>query len=588
MSRPSVRRDRNRLIASAIRHAALYGRMPLCIAIPGTASDAEQSAITAASPPIVVVDVKSSRYPGAGGPSRSASDGRNVTNGRWSLPPGARHVYLIDSWGRVTLPMLREAVRQDVVTLTARYPAGWATLPLQRLRSVVVARNRLYAAIARMRTRFPPVPQPLGSTAIPQRAAPLALRQVQPAYTPVPGRIVLACGSLSPGGAERQVAYTAGMLHAAPGVERCEVLCDYLTPDQPAKYDFYLPYLLARKVAVRSPERSVSEIGDLLGTPFASFVDILPEAFLMDAANLYHEFIRIKPEVVYAWLDWSNTRAGLAAALAGVPRILLSGRNLNPSRFALYQPYMDIVYRRLCDLPNVRLLNNSRAGADDYAKWIGIPPHAVSVIYNAFDEPTSPPSEADAGALRQQLGIPPEASLVGGAFRLSDEKRPLLWIEAAARVARAHKDVWFLICGDGSMRAQVESRALKLGIRDRLVMTGVRADVFTAIRMMDVFLLTSFAEGLPNVLIEAQWLGTPVVATAVGGTPETVDPDRTARLVATDNPQDLADAVLSLLDDPAWRTRARSLGPELVRKRFGMQRMLTETLNACFPGSQSA
>ena len=112
---------------------------------------------------------------------------------------------------------------------------------------------------------------------------------------------------------------------------------------------------------------------------------LLPPGLANDIANLYYEFLELRPQVVHTWLDWDNVRGGLAAALAGVPRIVVSGRNINPSNFALYQPYMDPAYRVLAKLPNVMLINNSRAGANDYADWIGIQRDQIGVMYNAVD-----------------------------------------------------------------------------------------------------------------------------------------------------------------------------------------------------------
>ena len=64
---------------------------------------------------------------------------------------------------------------------------------------------------------------------------------------------------------------------------------------------------------------------------------------------------------------------------------MISGRNINPSHFALYQPYMDPAYRVLAQLSNVTIINNSRAGADDYADWIGIPRDRIRVVHNGVD-----------------------------------------------------------------------------------------------------------------------------------------------------------------------------------------------------------
>ncbi len=71
----------------------------------------------------------------------------------------------------------------------------------------------------------------------------------------------------------------------------------------------------------------------------------LPEDLAADIKALYEEFVALRPEIVHAWLDWDNVRAGIAAVLAGVPTIILSGRNLNPKHFQFYRPYMDAAYR---------------------------------------------------------------------------------------------------------------------------------------------------------------------------------------------------------------------------------------------------
>jgi glycosyltransferase involved in cell wall biosynthesis len=85
-------------------------------------------------------------------------------------------------------------------------------------------------------------------------------------------------------------------------------------------------------------------------------------------------------------------------------------------------------------------------------------------------------------------------------------------------------------------------------------------------------------EGVPNVLIEAQACGRPVVALDVGGVSEAISLDRTGRVVRERSPQRLAEAVIDVLDEPAWAARARAEGPAFVASRFGVDRMVAETL----------
>jgi glycosyltransferase involved in cell wall biosynthesis len=259
-----------------------------------------------------------------------------------------------------------------------------------------------------------------------------------------------------------------------------------------------------------------------------------------------------------------------------VPRIVLSGRNLNPTHFALYQPYMDPVYAALSSLPNVVMLNNSRAGAKSYADWLRLAPDRVKVIYNGLE--MGPVDDTAAHAVRDRLGVPRTAPLVGGIFRLYPEKRPLLWIEVAAHVLRAQPDAWFVLFGRGILEKDVKQSAARLGIGERLIMAGITEDVLPVMRALDVFLLTSFGEGVPNVVLEAQWAGTPVVATQAGGVAEAIDLGASGWVVDPPEADRLAARVCRLLSDPAARAVARTAGPAFVRSRFGLQRMVHETL----------
>jgi glycosyltransferase involved in cell wall biosynthesis len=96
--------------------------------------------------------------------------------------------------------------------------------------------------------------------------------------------------------------------------------------------------------------------------------------------------------------------------------------------------------------------------------------------------------------------------------------------------------------------------------------------------LFDVVLLTSAVEGLPNTLIEAQAAGRPVTTTDVGGASEAIIDGVTGILVRERSPQALAAAVLSILADPAWGLRASTEAPAFVARRFGLDRLIDETL----------
>jgi glycosyltransferase involved in cell wall biosynthesis len=189
------------------------------------------------------------------------------------------------------------------------------------------------------------------------------------------------------------------------------------------------------------------------------------------------------------------------------------------------------------------------------------------------------PRTEDVAALRRELNIPANAPIVGGMFRFNAEKRPFLWLEAASRVARAMPEAHFVLFGNGRLRAKMQRMAKSLGIAARLRMPGVFAPSLLGLSLFDLLLLTSSGEGTPNVLLEAQWLGVPIVTTDAGGAKEAIDPGVTG-LVAGEDKATIANTVIEALEDKVFRDRARSAGPRFVAERYGMERMIRETLAA--------
>ena len=394
------------------------------------------------------------------------------------------------------------------------------------------------------------------------------------------GCLVATCGALYPGGAERQVVNTLRGLATHGLRERLILLADRLTPDQPEQYDFHLPALREAGITAREIRRRGFVVNFFSGGPphLRAALKALRPPLMSDIIDLYYEFMELKPAVVHAWLDWSNVRAGLAAVLAGVPTVIMSGRNLNPSHFVFNAPYLLPAYQALVQHPHVHLINNSAAGAADYAAWIGMPRERIGVLCNGVDfSNVARPSPQAIIAFRQSLAVPSEGVLVGGMFRFSPEKRPDLWIETAARIAAMRADCRFVIFGTGPLRERMVALSRARGLADRLSIRDVTAEPILALAAFDACLLTSSAEGTSNVLLEAQWIGTPVVATEGGGTRESLDIGGSGRLVQEADATVVAKAVLEVLD-PAARSRARERGPAFIAARFGVERMIRETM----------
>ena len=161
-------------------------------------------------------------------------------------------------------------------------------------------------------------------------------------------------------------------------------------------------------------------------------------------------------------------------------------------------------------------------------------------------------------------------------MRVAPEKDPALWLATAAAIAKGRPDVAFAICGYGPAMEEVERQIHQLELTDHVRLVQPTSDLGLLYAAFDVVLLTSVVEGLPNMLIEAQAAGCPVVTTDVGGSKEAISEGVTGISVKQRSPQKLADAVLTILDNCSWRERARNQGPLFVARNFGLQRMMDE------------
>lgn len=171
------------------------------------------------------------------------------------------------------------------------------------------------------------------------------------------------------------------------------------------------------------------------------------------------------------------------------------------------------------------------------------------------------------GRVRAELALADGEPLVGTVGLLKPQKRHDVLIEAARAAGVA-----LAIAGDGPLREELERRA-----GARVTLLGHRDDVPEVLADLDVFALSSDYEGMCLAVAEALAVGTPVVATPVGGVPQTVVDGETGLLVPTRDPAALAAAIKRLLDDPALADRLAAAGGERVRRLYALDTMVGAT-----------
>jgi len=381
-----------------------------------------------------------------------------------------------------------------------------------------------------------------------------------------PLRIAHFVNSLNSGGAERQVCYAAVAQKQAGHDVR--LLLRQAAVGDDAHYRYLLePHgIAAGRIGARWDETfpDAWRRGGLLPELFRHFPRELREM----VADLLGELLTRPADVLHCYVDDCNSVGAIAACLAGVPAVVLSFRNGNPTNFpGLLRPWMYPWYRATRGRPGIRLSSNSVLGARGYERWLGLAPDSTPIIRNAF-HPFPVPSREEALRCREELGIAADAPVVAGIFRLQPEKRPGYFVECVARLRQRVPGLRVLMAGVGPLETAVRAKVAELGLGAVVLMLGQRPDVPRLLAASDVLLLVSDWEGTPNILLEAQHCGCVPVATDAGGSAEALDPGRSGVLVGLNDVEGTVAAVAELLGDPGKRRHMADAGRAFVAEKF--------------------
>ena len=157
--------------------------------------------------------------------------------------------------------------------------------------------------------------------------------------------------------------------------------------------------------------------------------------------------------------------------------------------------------------------------------------------------------------LRAELHVDDDVDLVGLVGHLIEQKRPDRALDALEAIHARGEPAHLVVAGDGPLREEFERDVARRGLSGSVHVLGSRDDIAQLLAAIDVLILTSDAEGLPGVLIEAQMAGCPIVTVPVGGVREVVDDGETGVVTEAVDANELADRVVDLLRDPKLRSR---------------------------------
>jgi glycosyltransferase involved in cell wall biosynthesis len=272
-----------------------------------------------------------------------------------------------------------------------------------------------------------------------------------------------------------------------------------------------------------------------------------------------------RPDVFHAHLSWplAAKYALAAAVVARVPAIVATVQlvpDFEVDRSSLLQ-------LRALSAGIGRYIAVSHEIAALLEQRFRLPARKIEVVHNAVRLEqfalTAPPR------LHEGLGGRPGRAIVLTCARLHPQKGHDTLLRAAAEVP----DATFVLAGDGPERGALEARALELGVADRVRFLGHRDDVAQLLAATDVFALPSLYEGSSLSILEAMAARRAIVASAIGGTTELLEPDRTGVLVPPGDPTALAVQLRRLLRDPQLRAALGTAAYQRVKQEFTAENM---------------
>lgn len=281
-------------------------------------------------------------------------------------------------------------------------------------------------------------------------------------------------------------------------------------------------------------------------------------------------------DIIHAHNGRTALIAALAVTLARRGRCIMTQHFLEPNHATLSGPraWLPRAAHRWVVGRMFRILAISQSVRQGMLARGEAPDAKVVVVPNGI----TPPLADGHTTIRTELGIDADVPLVACVARLEHEKDIASLVQAMAEVTREMPRACCIIAGNGAQRDALHAQIKQLGLEQSVLLLGFRQDAPNVIAAADLFVLPSLAEPFGLVILEAMALGKAVIATKAGGPLEIVVPGQTGLLAPPAAPYELAQAILTLLRDPARREAMGEQGRARYVQQFTAARMAQQTL----------
>lgn len=295
------------------------------------------------------------------------------------------------------------------------------------------------------------------------------------------------------------------------------------------------------------------------------------EGFLSTALKFFKIAKSRRFDILYLWGYKVNLIGRVVGKLLSC-KIITAQRSIDDHRTKL-QNLVDSLTTWMVDI----YISNSKAAQKMLIDKRNISSNKIITIYNGIDiENNDLIDSID----MSKMGIKPDQLVIGVVANLIPYKGHEFFLKALKEVCNRHSNVCALLIGDGDLREQLEMLSFELGLKDKVFFLGTRDDVQKLLRGIDIFVLPSLFEGMPNAIMEAMASKKPVIATNVGGVPELVTDGETGYLVPPKQPKEMANMIIQLLNDSKKREEMGNKAFEKISVGFAMNVMISSTEKA--------
>jgi glycosyltransferase involved in cell wall biosynthesis len=280
-------------------------------------------------------------------------------------------------------------------------------------------------------------------------------------------------------------------------------------------------------------------------------------------------------DILHSHLFRADIYAALAVARLGEQRPLLVSTRHNDDRFFL-NPFVGLVHYAVSEQQDLIIAISDHIARFTVSRGVRHP-ERVRRVYHGIEPPLTRALEREGRRIRRDLGIRPDAFVVGNVGRLAPQKGQRHLVAAMPALLERVPGAHAVIAGGGDLEGYLRDLADELQVAGRVHVLGPRSDIPALMHAIDVFAMPSIWEGFGLVLLEAMAAARPVVASRVATIPEVVVDEETGLLVPVGDPRALAEALARLAEQPELARQYGAAGQNRLRRRFSIEKMVGDT-----------